>query len=55
MFSEHMLLLPLSAPMALRWLTDRFTGKPLSDNLIRTKWPRKRFQRDHAASFRMCG
>ena len=25
--------------MALRWLTDRFAGKPLSENLIRTKWP----------------
>ena len=39
MFSEHMLLHPMSAPMALRWLTDRFTGKPLRENLIRTKWP----------------
>jgi Secretory lipase len=39
MFSEHMLLHPLSAPMALRWLTDRFNGKPLSEHMIRTKWP----------------
>jgi pimeloyl-ACP methyl ester carboxylesterase len=39
MLSEHMLLHPLSAPMALRWLIDRFAEKPLSDNLIRTKWP----------------
>jgi hypothetical protein len=39
MFSEHMLLHPLSAPMALRWLTDRFAGKPLGENLVRTKWP----------------
>jgi pimeloyl-ACP methyl ester carboxylesterase len=39
MFSEHMLLHPLSAPMALRWLIDRFAEKPLSDHLIRTKWP----------------
>jgi alpha-beta hydrolase superfamily lysophospholipase len=39
MFSEHILLHPLSAPMALRWLTDRFAEKPLSENLIRTKWP----------------
>jgi alpha-beta hydrolase superfamily lysophospholipase len=39
MFSEHMLLHPMSAPMALRWLTDRFTGKPLSEHLMRTKWP----------------
>ena len=28
MFSEHMLLHPMSAPMALRWLTDRFDGRP---------------------------
>ncbi|WP_123026344.1 lipase family protein [Mycolicibacterium stellerae] len=39
MFSEHMLLHPMSAPMALRWLIDRFAEKPLSENIIRTKWP----------------
>jgi alpha-beta hydrolase superfamily lysophospholipase len=39
MFSEHILLHPMSAPMALRWLTDRFDGKPLSVHLVRTKWP----------------
>ncbi len=39
MFSEHMLLHPMSAPMTLRWLTDRFAGKPLTENLVRTKWP----------------
>jgi alpha-beta hydrolase superfamily lysophospholipase len=39
MFSEHMLLHPMSAPMALRWLTDRFNGKPLTEHLVRTKWP----------------
>jgi alpha-beta hydrolase superfamily lysophospholipase len=39
MFSEHLSLHPLSAPMALRWLTDRFAGKPLSENIVRTKWP----------------
>jgi triacylglycerol lipase len=39
MFSEHMLLHPMSAPMALRWLTDRFNGKPLDEHLVRTKWP----------------
>lgn len=39
MFSEHLLLHPMSAPMALRWLTDRFNGKPLSEHMIRTKWP----------------
>jgi hypothetical protein len=39
MFSEHLMLHPLSAPMTLRWLTDRFNGKPLSEHMIRTKWP----------------
>jgi alpha-beta hydrolase superfamily lysophospholipase len=39
LFSEHLSLHPLSAPMALRWLTDRFAGKPLSENIVRTKWP----------------
>ena len=38
-FNEHMLLHPLSAPMALRWLTDRFAGRPLTEHLIRTVWP----------------
>lgn len=38
-FNEHALLHPLSAPMALRWLTDRFEGRPLKDHLIRTVWP----------------
>lgn len=38
-FSEHLSLHPLSAPMTLRWLTDRFAGKPLSENIVRTKWP----------------
>lgn len=39
MFSEHLLLHPLSAPMALRWLSDRFAGRPLGERLLRTKWP----------------
>ena len=39
MFSEHLLLHPFSAPMTLRWLTDRFNGKPLTDHLVRSKWP----------------
>jgi alpha-beta hydrolase superfamily lysophospholipase len=39
LFSEHMLLHPMSAPMTLRWLTDRFQGKPLDEHLVRTKWP----------------
>jgi triacylglycerol lipase len=38
-FSEHLLLHPMSAPMTLRWLTDRFNGKPLDEHLMRTKWP----------------
>jgi secretory lipase len=38
-FNEHMFLHPLSAPMTLRWLTDRFAGRPLKDHLIRTVWP----------------
>jgi triacylglycerol lipase len=39
MFSEHLLLHPMSAPMTLRWLTDRFNDKPLTDHLVRSKWP----------------
>ncbi|CRZ14506.1 lipase family protein [Mycolicibacterium neworleansense] len=39
MFSEHLLLHPFSAPMALRWLTDRFAGRPLTANIVRSKWP----------------
>jgi alpha-beta hydrolase superfamily lysophospholipase len=39
LFSEHLLLHPLSSPMTLRWLTDRFNGKPLTDHLVRSKWP----------------
>ncbi len=29
----------MSAPMTLRWLIDRFEGRPLSENVVRTKWP----------------
>lgn len=39
MLSEHLLLHPMSAPMTLRWLRDRFAGRPLTSNLTRTKWP----------------
>jgi pimeloyl-ACP methyl ester carboxylesterase len=39
MFSEHMLLHPMSAPMTLRWLRDRFAGLPLSEHRLRTAWP----------------
>jgi alpha-beta hydrolase superfamily lysophospholipase len=38
-FNEHLLLHPLSAPMTLRWLQDRFAGRPLTDHLVRTTWP----------------
>jgi hypothetical protein len=37
--SGHILLHPMSAPMTLRWLTDRFAGRPLTDHLVRTTWP----------------
>ena len=37
--SEHLLLHSLSAPMTLRWLRDRFAGRPPSDHLVRTSWP----------------
>ena len=39
MLSEHLLLHSLSAPMTLRWLRDRFAGRPTSSNRARTKWP----------------
>jgi hypothetical protein len=38
-FCDHLLLHPLSAPMTLRWLRDRFAGRPLSEHRTRTKWP----------------
>lgn len=38
-FNEHLLLHPLSAPMTLRWLQDRFAGRPVSEHMIRTVWP----------------
>ncbi|BBY08900.1 lipase family protein [Mycobacterium noviomagense] len=38
-FSEHLSLHALSAPMALRWLRDRFAGRPLTEHLTRTTWP----------------
>ncbi|MFB1297488.1 lipase family protein [Mycobacterium sp. pW049] len=39
MFSEHLLLHPMSAPMTLRWLRDRFAGRPVAAHIARTKWP----------------
>jgi alpha-beta hydrolase superfamily lysophospholipase len=38
-FCEHVLLHPLSAPMTLRWLADRFARRPLTDRVVRTTWP----------------
>jgi alpha-beta hydrolase superfamily lysophospholipase len=38
-FCGHLLLHPLSAPMTLRWLRDRFTGQPLDKDKTRTVWP----------------
>lgn len=38
-FSEHTLLHPMSAPMTLRWLTDRFDGLPLETHDVRSTWP----------------
>lgn len=38
-FCGHLLLHPLSAPMTLRWLRDRFTGQPLNKDKNRTVWP----------------
>jgi alpha-beta hydrolase superfamily lysophospholipase len=39
MLSGHALLHPMSAPMALGWLTDRFAGRPLTGHVVRTTWP----------------
>ena len=39
LFSEHMLLHPMSAPMTLRWLIDRFAERPLDTHMVRTTWP----------------
>lgn len=38
-FCEHILLHPMSAPMSLRWLRDRFNGRPLDERRARTTWP----------------
>lgn len=39
MFSEHLLLHPMSAPMTLRWLIDRFADRPIDAHIVRTTWP----------------
>jgi alpha-beta hydrolase superfamily lysophospholipase len=38
-FCGHLLLHPLSAPMTLRWMRDRFDRQPLNKDQIRTVWP----------------
>ena len=38
-FCGHLLLHPLSAPMTLRWLRDRFTDRPVNEHKTRTVWP----------------
>jgi pimeloyl-ACP methyl ester carboxylesterase len=38
-FCEHILLHPMSAPMTLRWLRDRFEGRPPREHRRRTTWP----------------
>ena len=38
-YIEHVLLHPMSTPMVLRWLGDRFADRPITDNLVRTNWP----------------
>lgn len=38
-FCGHLLLHPLSAPMTLRWLRDRFAGRPINEHRLRTVWP----------------
>ncbi len=55
MFSEHMLLHPMSAPMTLRWLTDRFAGRPLDAHIVRTKWPTLLNPITYAGMWRLSG
>ena len=38
-FCGHLLLHPLSAPMTLRWLRDRFSDRPVDEHKTRTVWP----------------
>ena len=38
-FCGHLLLHPLSTPMVLRWLRERFAGRPLGEHRRRTLWP----------------
>ena len=55
LFSEHMLLHPMSAPMTLRWLTDRFAGRPLETHIIRTHWPTLLNPMTYAGMWRLGG
>ncbi|KQU03105.1 lipase [Rhodococcus sp. Leaf7] len=36
--SEHITLLPLSVPLTLRWLDDRFAGRPTGEQSTTTVW-----------------
>ncbi len=54
LFSEHMLLHPMSAPMTLRWLRDRFAGRPLQEHLMRTKWPTLLNPSTYRGMLRLC-
>jgi len=55
LFSEHMLLHPMSAPMTLRWLADRFADRPLEAHVVRTKWPTLFNPITYAGMWRLCG
>ncbi|MEO6792543.1 MAG: lipase family protein [Mycobacterium sp.] len=39
LLSEHLLLHPLSTPMVLAWLRDRFANRPLPEAGARSDWP----------------
>ncbi|MCB0925272.1 MAG: lipase [Mycobacterium sp.] len=54
-FSEHMLLHPMSAPMTLRWLIDRFAERPLDAHIVRTTWPTLLNPITYAGMWRLSG
>jgi triacylglycerol lipase len=39
LLSEHILLHPLSTPMVLDWLRDRFANRPLPEGAVQSQWP----------------
>ncbi|MEB3030741.1 lipase family protein [[Mycobacterium] nativiensis] len=39
LFSEHVVLHPLSTPMVLSWLADRFANRPLPETPVQKEWP----------------